>query len=143
MPLRRPGKCRQTFRALGRHQDITGVKCRSSANVKTKQMLNAGVRQTPRQMTATFPGAWKTPNQKKRNVFSKGCYWGQKVSHYRLYMPVVPINKGLQNCLSVFTGQQYFTIKTKSNGNKKQQETTEAYGCQQKSGSEHRNGHRP
>ena len=32
MSFRRPGKCRQTFRALGKHQSKTGVKCRSSAN---------------------------------------------------------------------------------------------------------------
>ena len=30
----------------------------------------------------------------------------QKATHYWLYVPIVPINKGLQNFQSVFTGQQ-------------------------------------
>ena len=40
----------------------------------------------------------------KRNVF----HLKQKVSPYWLYVPVVPINKVLQNFQSVFTGHQYF-----------------------------------
>ncbi|PTL34057.1 adenylate kinase [Prevotella sp. oral taxon 376] len=34
---------------FGKRQSKTDVKCRSSANAKTKQMLNAGVRETPKQ----------------------------------------------------------------------------------------------
>ena len=42
----------------------------------------------------------------KRNVFSTAYYFWQKISPYWLYMPVVPINKGLQSLYSVFTVHQ-------------------------------------
>ena len=46
----------------------------------------------------------------KRNVFSNAYYFSEKVSPQWLYVPVVPINKVLQNFQSVFTGHQYFYL---------------------------------
>ena len=48
---------------FGKRQNITCVKCRSSENAKTKRMLNAGVRKTPKQTVGDFPGARETSKQ--------------------------------------------------------------------------------
>ena len=48
---------------FGKRQNITCVKCRGSENVKTKRMLNAGARETSKQMAGDFPGARETSKQ--------------------------------------------------------------------------------
>ena len=71
---------------FGNYQNITGVKCRSSENAKTKRMLNAEARETSKQTVGDFPGARETPQQttgrKTRNIFNhlikKGIYYGKR-----------------------------------------------------------------
>ncbi|PTL25190.1 adenylate kinase [Prevotella sp. oral taxon 820] len=51
--------------SFGKRQSKTDVKCRASANAKAKQMLNSGLRQTPKQKQVLNAGLRQTPKQNR------------------------------------------------------------------------------
>ena len=57
---------------FGNYQNITGVKCRSSENAKTKRMLNAGARETSKQMVGDFPRLGKRQNKRWETFPGRG-----------------------------------------------------------------------